>query len=173
MYERVKKFNDIASNSPPKDGDYEKFWDFVRLQSALIVEESLELSNAVLNRDLENLVKEWCDVEYVSKGMRYALDNVGIDTTEAIDKVCKNNELKYTSSLDFAQKSKDYVESQGSPSYVEKSFYKGVEYFTVRRSKDGKIMKLIDYESPDIRSTIPDNTFNNLNGIKDDSSPCF
>lgn len=163
--ERISKFNHIIGNSPSTDVD--AFWEQVELQASLVLEEAIEQYEAAKNRDLVELVDGDCDVHYLQTYVDELIENINIPLKVAMDMVVVNNDQKYTKHESMAHISKMIHCDNGVECYVEKVEFEGDVYFTVKRSSDGKVMKLKDHVSPNIRATIPDAVFNKYNQCKE------
>lgn len=161
--ERIAKFNKIVGNAPAEQHEKEKFWQQAILQAKLIQEEANEMVEACLNRDLVEMVDAWCDVDYLQNHAENMLGTVGVLLYQAKDQVCLNNDSKYTTSLELATMSKDHQNKNGNPCYIEDVEYRGDTYFILKRMSDGKVMKLLGHQPPNIRSSIPDSVFEAIN----------
>lgn len=156
---KVVKFNTIIGNSPASLEEKEKFWKQATLQAKLILEEAKEQYDACLQRDLVEVVDGACDVRYLQDYMNTLLDNVGVDLEHAFDMVCYNNDQKYTRNYNLALESAtSHTIEGGVPSEVEEVEYEGDLYYVVKRKSDGKVMKLLGHQPPDIAAAIPSQT---------------
>lgn len=158
--ESVKRFNHIKGTPPVSiDGDREAFWESVQNQAALVLEEAKEQYSAAMNRDIVELVDGAADVAYTQTYMDVMLEEVGIDLPLAKSLVCDNNDQKITTDEEFAKKSAIKHLENAIPCRVEESWYNLMFYYVVKRLQDGKVLKLIGHQSPNIADAIPEETF--------------
>lgn len=158
--ESVKRFNHIKGTPPVSiDGDREAFWESVQNQAALVLEEAKEQYSAAMNRDIVELVDGAADVAYTQAYMDVMLEEVGINLPLAKELVCDNNDQKITTDEEFAKKSAIKHLENAIPCRVEESWYDRMFYYVVKRIQDGKVLKLIGHQSPNIADAIPEETF--------------
>lgn len=158
--ESVKRFNHIKGTPPVSvDGDGETFWKSVQNQAALVLEEAKEQYEAAMNRDIVELVDGAADVAYTQAYMDVMLEEVGIDLFLAKELVCDNNDQKITTDEEFAKKSAIKLLENAEMVYVDETWYDRMFYYVVKRKLDGKVMKLIGHQSPNIADAIPEETF--------------
>lgn len=158
--ESVKRFNCIKGTPPISiDGDKEDFWRSIQKQAALVLEEAKEQYEAAMNRDIVEVVDGAADVAYTQAYMDVMLEEVGIDLSLAKSLVCDNNDQKITTDEKFAKKSAIKHLENAIPCRVEESWYDRMFYYVVKRIQDGKVMKLIGHQSPNIKEAIPEETF--------------
>lgn len=161
---RVLKFNTLAGNAPVGLEDVDKFWKQLEFQATLILEEAKEFLEAVESRDLENAVKEACDVDYVYTYAEVILEHAGVNMGVAKDMVAMNNDQKYTLSEELAEQSAHALEEGGVGTYIDEVEWEGDTIYMVKRYSDGKILKLLEHVDPTVGATIPDSTFKVLGG---------
>lgn len=158
--ESVKRFNHIKGTPPISvDGDREAFWESVQNQAALVLEEAKEQHEAAMNRDIVKLVDGAADVAYTQTYMDVLLEGVGINLLLAKGLVCDNNDQKITTDEKFARRSAIKHLQKGEMCYVEEAWYDRMFYYVVKRKLDGKVLKLIGHQSPNIADAIPKETF--------------
>lgn len=159
--ESVKRFNHIKGTPPvPIDGDREAFWESVQNQAALVLEEAKEQYSAAMNRDIVELVDGAADVAYTQAYMDVMLEEIGVNLNKAKYLVCDNNDQKFTVDEVFAKRSAAKILTEDIiPCYVDETWYDGLFYYVVKRKQDGKVMKLIGHQSPNIADAIPEETF--------------
>ena len=155
---RVLKFNTLKRSDPVGLEDREKFWSQLEFQANLVVEEAKEFLEAVESRDLENAVKEACDVDYVYTYAEVLLEHAGVNMGVAKDMVAMNNDQKYTLSEELAEQSAYALEEDGVETYIDEVEWEGDTIYMVKRWGDGKILKLLEHVEPNVSATIPDNT---------------
>lgn len=160
MKTSVLRFNHIKGTPPETiDGDKNLFWEKVERQAALVYEEASEQLEAARNRDIVSVVDGASDVAYTQVYMDVMLEEVGIDLSLAKDLVCDNNNQKITTDQEFAKRSAIKLLENAEMAYVDESWYDGMFYYVVKRKLDGKVLKLIGHQSPNIADTIPEETF--------------
>lgn len=160
--ESVKKFNHIKGTPPVSiDGDVGAFWKSVQQQAALVLEEAKEQYEAAMNKDIIDVVDGAADVAYTQTFMDVMLEEVGVDLSKAKSLVCENNDQKFTLDQVFARRSATsyLLHNPGEQAYVDEAWYDGLFYYVVKRKSDDKVLKLIGHQSPDIRESIPEETF--------------
>ena len=159
--ESVKRFNFIKGTPPISiDGDKEDFWRSIQKQAALVLEEAKEQYEAAMNRDIVGVVDGAADVAYTQAYMDVMLEEVGVNLNKAKYLVCENNDQKFTVDEVFAKRSAAKILTEDNiPCYVDDAWYEGLYYYVVKRKQDGKVMKLIGHQSPDIKEAIPEETF--------------
>lgn len=162
---RITKFNYIVGNEPVGLEDREDFWKQIKLQAKLVLEEAQEMFDAANNEDLVEVIDGQADVWYLNEYVEDLLAEAGVHVKVAHGMVCDNNSSKYTTDLDFALESSIAQASNGVLCSVYQTMYYGEVYYVVKRDSDGKVVKLIGHQSPDIRSCIPNETFNTLKRI--------
>ena len=161
--ERVVKFNTIVGNPPVGLDDKEKFWEQVQAQAKLTLEEAQEQYDWAMKKNLVEVVDGYCDVDYLQTYMSVLLQEVGVNLGCSVDTVCLNNDQKYSLSKDLALQSQaELYTDKGVDTYISEVEYEGDTYYTVRRSSDNKVMKLLKHVPPNIPATIPSGTMKAL-----------
>lgn len=152
---QVKAFHDqfnipvkVAPAIPPKDR--------VELRISLLQEELNELKEGLLNNDLENVVKELADLQYVLSGTVLELGLKDI-FEDAFTEVHLSNMSKQCKTLMGAQATKRYYEAQYIPTMIKHD--NGA--YSVLRLSDGKLMKPLSYHKANISQFIKDNDADN------------
>lgn len=160
MKTSVLRFNHIKGTPPETiDGDRNIFWEKIERQAALVYEEASEQLEAARNRDIVMVVDGAADVAYTQAYMDVMLEEVGINLSLAKDLVCENNDQKITTYKEFAKRSAIKLHEDAEMVYVDETWYDGMFYYVVKRKLDGKVMKLIGHQSPNIADAIPEETF--------------
>ena len=152
MNSNVTRFNHVVGNPPVGFSSKEEFWNQIKLQAELILEEAQELLDAANARDIVEVIDGSTDVWYLREYMDNLLEAVDVDTMLAEELVCNNNNQKFTTSPEYASASAQEYEI--GTVYVRETNYNGVKYYTVNRNSDGKVMKLLDHEKPDLEILI-------------------
>lgn len=161
MKSSVLRFNHIKGTPPETiDGDRNIFWEKIERQAELVYEEAREQLEAARNRDIVEVVDGAADVAYTQAYMDVMLEEVGVNLNKAKYLVCDNNDQKFTVDEVFAKRSAAKILTEDSiPCYVDETWYEGLYYYVVKRKQDGKVLKLIGHQSPDIKEAIPEETF--------------
>lgn len=152
---RVTRFNHIVGNQPNMGTDKE-YWDQIKLQAKLVLEEATEMYNAAMNEDMVEVADGWADVKYLNEYMEDILKAGDVRTDKVFDAVCTNNESKFSNSYNYVLDSVEVLKQNGTDAYVEESLYEGEIYYTARRSEDGKVLKLKHHERVDLSQFIPE-----------------
>lgn len=157
MKESVRKFNTIAGKLDASElNDKEKMWEALESAAKRVLEEAEEMLEAAKNRDILEYLDGLVDVKYTEAHSQLLLEVLGIDVVSAGEEVCKNNNLKFFTSLDEAKATAEHYNMQGQECYVEGVNYEGESLLVVKRIEDNKVMKPVNHPSPDIRTFIPD-----------------
>lgn len=131
------------------------WWDKIRLQTKLLVEEVQETVDASEYHDKVELLDGVVDVFVIWSYLAAQLDKAGYDVVGAIQKIQQNNDTKifksYVEAADCAEK---LSELKDEHHYVESGYLNGLEFFTVRNSY-GKISKPIGFKSVDLSEFLP------------------
>lgn len=149
----VKKFN-YAIGGNPSMGDQYEVWKQLKLQAALILEEAQELVEACEQEDMTETLDAYCDIEYLNTWLEHLLYSFGCETKKAFNSVCQNNTSKITTSYTYALMSKEALEENGIPCYMDQTVYEGETLYCVKRSEDGKVMKLANHERPELEQFV-------------------
>ena len=152
---RVTRFNFIAGNKPADTP--EGVLEQIKNQCTFLLEEVLETKAAASEKDWEEVIDGIADIRYVAAYLQDLAESFGCDVARAFEKVCYNNDCKFTSSEALANKWKDEKIEDGVECYVDTVVYEGETYYTVRRKEDGKVVKHRDFESVDLTDCIPAN----------------
>lgn len=153
--ELVRKFNVIAGRKP-SSGDLWEVWKQLKQQAALVKEEAIEACDAAEDQDMTEILDAYCDVWYTNTYLGQLLEAYGVDVKGAIEAVCSNNSQKYTTSYTYAKESQESLEEKGTSCYIETTVYDGEMYYTVCRSEDSKVMKLLHHEKPSLEQFVPE-----------------
>lgn len=150
----VLKFN-YGINNQPSMGDHYEVWKQLKLQAKLILEEAQELVEATEQEDMVETLDAYCDVQYLNTWLEHQLYAFGCNTDKAFGEVCQNNSSKITTSYTYAQTSKEYLEKfQGGEYYIDSTVYEGETLYCVKRSEDGKVMKLKSHSRPNLEQYV-------------------
>ncbi len=146
----VVRFN-YGINNAPSMGDQYEVWKQLKLQAKLLLEEVNELVEAAEQEDMLETLDAYCDIEYLSTWLEHLLYSFGNETKKAFGEVCQNNSSKITTSYSYASLSKELIEeTTGVECYIDSTTFEGELLYTVKRSSDGKVMKLANHERPDL-----------------------
>lgn len=139
--------------------------DRIQLRISLLQEELNELKEGLFNNDLENVVKELADLQYVLSGTVLELGLQDI-FENAFTEVHLSNMSKQCKTLEDAQATKRYYEAQYIPTMIKHD--NGA--YSVLRLSDGKLMKSLSYHKANISQFIKDNDADNRR--KNDGNCC-
>lgn len=151
---RVTRFNHIVGFQPNM-GTEREYWDQIKLQAKLVLEEAQEMYNAALEENMIEVADGWADVKYLNEYMEDILKAGDVRTDKVFDAVCTNNDSKFTTSYNYAVDSVEALKESGTEAYIEESVYEGEIYYTARRSEDGKVLKLKHHERVDLSQFVP------------------
>lgn len=127
-------------------------------KAGLLVEEVLELTEAIECKDVVKVLDAVVDIEYFLHQMIAWLEKSGIDYKEACDRVCNNNDDKYSTSLEFIQAK--LIEWQvNDPWFAERlhiaeNFVDGETFYCLKDDND-KVRKFVDFEGVELESCVP------------------
>lgn len=153
--ERVDFFNEKAGNKLEENSNSVKFWDNVKTQTKLLVEESTEARDAANNYDKKELLDGTIDSLVIAFRLYSMLEAAGFDVSGATDEICSNNDSKVFDVYWEAVEAKEQLEDRDGVEYtIATSLVDGCEFYTVRRF-DNKIMKYVDFWEVDLSKYIP------------------
>lgn len=150
-YDSVAFWNTACSKLPPKPGTPE-YWGAIKQQWERCFEEVMEINEAIENRDLENLMKEGSDLDYVTCGLNFM---IGADYNTVMDRVIQNNMGKVTRFLAEANQWRDHYTEKGEQVAVAHSHVEGENWYCVKRLSDDKVMKSPGLQKPDLSDLVP------------------
>ena len=157
MKNAVRKFNTIAGKLDANElNNKGKMWEALESAAKPVLEEAEEMLEAAKNRDIIEYLDGLVDIKYTEAHSQLLLEMLGVDVVSAGEEVCKNNNLKFFTSLDEAKETAEYYDMQGQDCYVESVNYEGESLLVVKRIEDNKVMKPVNHPSPDIGAFIPD-----------------
>jgi len=140
-FERVAEWNYRCNKEPLLVGT-EEYWDALELQLLRIQEELKETMKAVHDRDLVELLDGGCDLDVTVSGLNYLS---GLEYQKAINRVLSNNDVKYTTEIAYAIEASNKYTADGEDCEVQSVQDNGEIYFSVHRTSDNKIMKLLNH----------------------------
>ena len=156
MYKDVSFFNLAAKGTEPVySPNAQETFERLDRQIALVLEEVSEVAVAIQDKDKAEILKEVLDVGVVWMGMLQILENAGYDVWSAAQVVCDNNNSKIMNNIVDAVESVEQHFDAGVEAYVDTTKVDGVEYFSVRRKKDGKILKPYFFKKADVYDYAP------------------
>lgn len=165
MKESVRKFNTIAGKLDANElNNKDKMWEALESAAKRVLEEAEEMLEAAKNRDINEYLDGLVDIKYTEAHSQLLLEMLGVDVVSAGEEVCKNNNLKFFTSLSEAKATAEYYDMQGQDCYLEGVNYEGESLLVVKRVEDNKVMKPVNHPSPDIGVFIPDNAKHLLYG---------
>lgn len=156
MKEAVRKFNTIAGKlSPDLVDNPAEMWEALLGAAERVYEEAKEMLEAAKSGDIKEYLDGLVDVKYTEAHAQLLLEMLGVDVIGAGEEVCKNNNLKFFTSLNEAKATAGHYNMQGQECYVEGVNYEGESLLVVKRVEDNKVMKPIGHPSPMIEEYIP------------------
>lgn len=156
MYKDVCFFNLAAKGTEAVySPNSQETFDRLERQLALVLEEVSETAVAIQDKDKSEILKEVLDVGVVWMGMVQILENAGYDVWAAARDVCDNNTSKIMDNIQDAVESVEKHIADGVEAYTDTTKVDGVEYFSVRRKKDGKILKPYFFRKADVSEYVP------------------
>ena len=156
MYKDVSFFNLAAKGTEPVySPNAQETFERLDRQLALVLEEVSEVAVAIQDKDKAEILKEVLDIGVVWMGMLQILENAGYDVWSAAQVVCDNNNSKIMNNIVDAVESVEQHFDAGVEAYVDTTKVGGMEYFSVRRKKDGKILKPYFFKKADVSDYVP------------------
>lgn len=156
MYKDVCFFNLAAKGTEAAyNPNAQETFERLERQLALVLEEVSEVAVAIQDKDKSEILKEVLDVGVVWMGMLQILENAGYDVWAAARDVCDNNTSKIMDNIEDAVESVEKHIADGVEAYTDTTKVYGVEYFSVRRKKDGKILKPYFFRKVDMSDYVP------------------
>lgn len=120
------------------------------LRINLLSEELDELKVAIQKNDLVGIADALCDLQYVLSGAVLEF-GLGAHFKDLFDEVQASNMSKVCRSLEEAQNTQAYyAQRDGTVSYIVEKDYG----FLVYRSTDGKVLKSINYQPPNLSNLL-------------------
>lgn len=149
--EQVKEFmeksDQLISESVIKPKDSENSLLLYDLRIKLILEEVQELIVACQNNDIVEIADALADLSYVTDG---AYLSFGLDKKALIDEVHRSNMTKFPLTYELAEDTVNfYAKKEIAAEIVD-----GGEYYIVKNSVTGKVLKSIEWEEPNLESII-------------------
>lgn len=156
MYKDVSFFNLAAKGTDPVySPTAQETFDRLERQLALVLEEVSEAAVAIKDKDKPEILKEVLDIGVVWMGMLQILENAGYDVWAAACNVCENNNSKIMNNIEDAVESVEKHFADGVEAYADTTKVGEVEYFSVRRKSDGKILKPYFFKKADVSEYVP------------------
>lgn len=153
MSKQVEMFNHIVGNAPKLDP--ENVLEQIINQCTYLLEEVLETKEAAKNGDWVEVLDGAADIKYVADYIPILLEAIGVQFKKGFKEVCKNNNLKFTTSLELAHKWQEEKTAVGVETYISEVEYEGETYYTVRRTADNKVTKFNEFPSVQLERFIP------------------
>lgn len=153
MSKQVEMFNYIVGNAPSEDT--KELLQQIMNQCTYLLEEVLETKEAAKNGDWVEVLDGAADIKYVADYIPVLLEAVGVQFKKGFKEVCKNNNLKFTTSLELTRKWQEEKTAVGVETYISEVEYEGETYYTVRRTEDNKVTKFNEFPSVQLERFIP------------------
>ena len=116
--------------------------DELELASRLIFEEADELYEAIQGKSLNDIADAVGDLYFVVTQMAMVC---GLNPEELVKKVYDSNMSKLCKTEDEAIQTVSVYLQKGIKTYIEQKD----EYFIIKRSEDGKVLKSINFKEPE------------------------
>lgn len=128
--------------------------DRCQLRVNLLQEELNELKEAIEDQDIVEIADALCDLQYVLSG---AIHEFGLSElfSELFDEVQRSNMSKTCKSMEEAEKTSRYYESEKQTSSV---IVQKEGEFLVYRQEDRKVLKSVNYSPADLKSILCKNS---------------
>lgn len=124
--------------------------DRINLRISLLEEELSELKKAIAECDIIEVADAFTDLQYVLSGAILEF-GLGQKFKDLFDEVQRSNMSKTCKTLEEAHDTQShYKETKGVDSFIEKC----ENEYLVYRKEDGKVLKSINFSSPDIKSIL-------------------
>lgn len=139
-------FNELAGKD--KQASYRDIYQ----QGQLVHEEVCEILDGVQHNNPEEVLDGCIDVLVVTLGLLQKLENLGVDTSKAMQKTALNNFSKFPTDRVIAVSSVDFLKEQG----VDCKFEYNEEYqvYVIKDAND-KVRKPLDFVSNYLLDCIP------------------
>lgn len=163
MKSQIETFMKCTGNDNPSFDNIDKEYVFKKLNQLndLIHEEFTELSDALSDKDIVEVVDAIVDIQVFHTQMVLLLERAGIDYKGACDAVCINNSLKYTSSAGLATEWLIGLQKQGNYQYhVSVNEVEDQSYFCLKDNKTKKVKKHADFTQVSLKEFIPEKYLN-------------
>lgn len=140
-YEKVYLMNTLIGSKPTEPNSPE-FWQQIRNQVELVVEEVQETLDEAIDENLEALVGEVSDIMVTSLGLFQKLQMAGIPIEKILDRVCDKNLEKFHKTKESAYETMEFYREQDVETFVRMTVMEdGSEYYAIIRKSDGKMLK--------------------------------
>lgn len=154
-HSRIDRFNFVANGdlNLPKEEILKK----IQNQCTYLLEEVAETQEAAKAGDITEVLDGVVDIWYVAGYLQTLLESLGVNVHSAFLEVCSNNDEKFTTSLELAEK---WKAQKDFPCYISETVYNGETYYMVRREDNDKVTKYDDFPKVDLTSFIPKEILN-------------
>lgn len=156
--DQVEEFNSTfgkPNNYQPTIPNDKKLTDFV---VNFIKEETDELSEAIENRDIVEVLDAICDLLYVAVGNATMVFGLKDKLLPAYEEVQASNMSKSCSTEEEAQETVEVRSVQYGPCYYKKVG----DRYVVYRTEDDKVMKSINYFPPNLHKFFTEEELNRV-----------
>lgn len=148
----VKRWNEVMQNGPVA-GDVKGTLARILRQSAFVVEEAKEIQDGALADDVQEILDGYLDTRFVNDQIGVYLESLGVDIEGGWLEVCRSNNTKFSDDLEMLEDSVQFYFEQGVATEIVESPVAGT--FLLKRVSDGKVMKPLCFEQPNLRKFIP------------------
>jgi|SRR5690554_7694700 len=162
-YSKIHLLNVLIGHEVPKP-DTEEFWNYVRNQTELVLEESQEAHDEAIDQNLEKYISEVADIMVTAIGLYQKLQLAGVPIDKVLDRVCDKNLEKFHKTAEEANETVQFYTEKSVETFVRLTVLEdGSEYYAVIRKSDGKMLKPKGFEKAtfgDIMEEIAENVKN-------------
>jgi len=152
----VYKMNILYGNKPlGQIGSKDAVWEQIQRQAGLILEEAEELYEAAMSKDMVEVVDGTVDVWVTREYMDDLLQACNIKYKAARKEIMENNLSKVFSFSCDAKATCEAYKKKGVDTEVVEEIIEGELLFIVKRKPDGKVMKPINHQPPQLEEFIP------------------
>lgn len=140
-YEKIYTMNTIMGYQPSKPNT-DEFWTKIRNQAELVVEETSEALDAIIEQDPAQVLGEVSDIMVTALGLYQKLIASGYPIEEALHRVCDKNLEKFHSTDAEANETVKFYQDQGIETFVRLIVMEdGSEYYSVIQKGSNKMLK--------------------------------
>ncbi|QDP60412.1 MAG: hypothetical protein GOVbin1096_40 [Prokaryotic dsDNA virus sp.] len=165
-YDKIYLMNTLIGHQPVEPNTKE-FWEQIRSQTELVLEETKETLDAAIDEDPQELLDGVADIMVTAIGLYQKLILSGYQTPEALERVCDNNLTKFHRDPEHANETLEYYKEQGIETFVRLvTMQDGTEYYGVINKESGKLLKPHDFVGV-VLSDLVENIESNWEKIKE------
>ena len=150
----IWQFNEIAGNNTNTS------LDSFKAQQRCLIEEVNEISTGLENKDVEEVLDGVVDTLYVAIGMLHKLEEMGIDTNEAMKRIGENNLSKFpVFNREVIEKTLDVYKQKGI-SLTYRTYVTNDGTVVVFTDENAKVKKPFGFQSVELTDLVAGVKFN-------------